>query len=382
MNNKILIKVSGYVNKFINKCIKNNINIYNINYIDNDNLTIIIDLKDYKRIVKLNYYSDIKIIKYLGLNGLKQHIKKYLYTYIVIILCFILMDVLTSYIVDINIIHGNKSIRNLVSKELYNNGIKKYSISYSFDELENIKNKILNDNKDTLEWMSITKDGMKYIIRVEERIINKEEKQLKYRHIISKKNAYITKVISSSGEVLVRSGDYVKPGDILISGEIKLNDEIKKLTTAKGNVYGNVWYYVNISLPKEEEIKEYTKRNRKNININNRILFKNKYKYFDQNNIKEFKILGFKIKIYNEKEYKYKKLKYSKKELENLALKKTKEEFKIKLNNKGTIISQKVLKKEENNSKIEYRIFVVTNELINDYLYIDGSDSYDTESSL
>ena len=54
------------------------------------------------------------------------------------------------------------------------------------------------------------------------------------------------------------------------------------------------------------------------------------------------------------------------------------DEFIIKLNNKGTIISQKVLQKEEKNSTIEYRVFVVTNEVISNYSYYSVGDDNDS----
>ena len=67
---------------------------------------------------------------------------------------------------------------------------------------------------------------------------------------------------------------------------------------------------------------------------------------------------------------------------EKKALEKLKEEFDIKLNQKGKVISQKVLKKEQNNSTINISIFVITNELISKPLYYQiGSEINDTQNS-
>ena len=124
MNKKIKIEVSHFLERFFDKCIKNNINLYDIHYITEEKCTMIINLNDYKSIKKLNYYSDIKIVKYEGLLGIKKHVKDNIYFYLIFIFCFALMDIITSYIVDINIIHENKSIRNLVKKELEEHNIK------------------------------------------------------------------------------------------------------------------------------------------------------------------------------------------------------------------------------------------------------------------
>ena len=377
MNKQIKIEVTGSVNRFINKCISNKIYLSNISYIDNNKITCIINLDDYKKIKRLNYYSKIKIVSYVGINKLKEMIKNNIFYIIIFILAFILMDIITSYIVDIEVIHSSSSIRKLIYKELDNNNVKKYSFAYDFNELEKIQDNILINNKDKLEWISITKDGMKYIIRCEERKIKEINKESGYRNIVAKKDAYITKIISTKGVNLVRSGEYVKKGDVLISGEIKLYEEVKGDTLATGYVYGNVWYDVEVSIPKEENKKEYTGKSRFNININDKIFFKNKYKYFSQENIREIKILGLKIKFYKEKEYGYKKHILSDEEVENLVNDKIKEKF----SNIGTISSQKVLKKEINNSTIDYRVFVICNELINEYQYYEKGDASDTQSS-
>ncbi len=374
MNNKIIIKVTNNLNRFISKCIKYQINITDVEYLSDNTLTCKIDLNDYKRVKKLNYYSKINILKYTGLIGLEKRLKKNIYTYLVILFCFITIDILTSIIVRVDIIHENKKVRDLISKELINHNIKKYSLSLSYEELEKIKKDILKNNTDLIEWMSITRNGMTYIIRVEERIINKEEKESLPRNIIASKDALITKVVATKGEVLVRSGDYVRKGDTLISGKIYLNEEAKDLVSSTGTIYGKVWYNVDIKIPKVKEEIIYTGKKRYNLNINNKMLLKNKYHYFSEDNIKEIKILGFIIKIYREKEY----LKNNKILSNELALEEAfnyiNETFKNKLKENGTIINQKVLKKEENNSTIDYRIFVVTNEIISTYEYFKEGD--------
>ena len=376
--NKIIINVKNNISRFIKKCIYYNINIYNIIYLNDDEINCQIDIKDYKKIKKYNYYSDIKIIKYEGINGLKIHFKKYLYVYVFLLFCFIIMDIITSYIVKIDVIHENSKIRKLVKKELKNHGIEEYKLSLNYEELEKIKNDILKDNPNTLEWMSITRNGMSYIVRIEERIINNEKEEELPRNIVAGKDALITKIINTKGESIVRSGDYVKKGDLLISGQIKLYDELKGLVPAKGAVFGNVWYESEVKVPIIKEEISDTGKKRYNLNINNKILLKNKYAKFRQENIRELKILGFKIKIYQEIEYQEKQVKLTDEEIDKIAFNKIEEAFKEKLKDNGRITSQKVLKKIKNNSTIDYRIFVITNELISKYEYLDLGDNNDT----
>ena len=376
MNKRIYLEVSNELNRFIKKCIDNNINLYNISY-KKDKIIVLIDVKDYLKIKRLNYYSKIRVVKYDGLLNIKKIIKDNMFYISVIFLSFIWMNLLTNYIVDIKIIHSNNGIRRLLKEELDKNNVKKFSLAYSFEELDNITKKILADNKNNLEWVSIKKDGMKYIVRAEERIIKSEEVSDKPRDIVASKDAYITKVISSKGNVLVRQGEYVKKGTVLISGKITLYEDVKGVTSASGSVYGNVWYECTVETPKEISSERLTGRKRYNLNVGNEILLRNKYQNFRQKNIREIKIFGLKIKFYREEEVEIIKTKTD----DEYALRRLKEEFDKKLNGKGVIIYQKVLKKEKNNSTIKYRVFIITNELINAYSYFEESDINDTNQS-
>lgn len=376
MNKRIYLEVSNELNRFIKKCIDNNINLYNISYKKNK-MVVLIDVKDYLKIKRLNYYSKIRVVKYDGMLNIKKIIKDNMFYISVVFLSFIWMNLLTNYIVDIEIIHSNSGIRRLLKEELDKNNVKGFSLAYSFEELDNITKKILADNKNNLEWVSIKKDGMKYIVRAEERIIKSEEVSDKPRDIVASKDAYITKVISNKGNVLVRQGEYVKKGTVLISGKITLYEDVKGVTSASGSVYGNVWYESAVEIPKEISSERLTGKKRYNLNVGNKILLRNKYQNFRQKNIKEIKIFGLKIKFYREEEVEIIKTKTD----DEYALRRLKEEFDKKLNGKGVIIYQKVLKKEENNSTIKYRVFIITNELINAYSYFEDSDINDTNQS-
>lgn len=376
MNKRIYLEVSNELNRFIKKCIDNSINLYNISYVK-DKMVVLIDVKDYLKIKRLNYYSKIRVVKYDGLLNIKKIIKDNMFYISVIFLSFIWMNLLTNYIVDIEIIHSNSGIRRLLKEELDKNNVKRFSLAYSFEELDNITKKILADNKNNLEWVSIKKDGMKYIVRAEERIIKSEVVSDKPRDIVASKDAYITKVIGSKGNVLVRQGEYVKKGTVLISGKITLYEDVKGVTSASGSVYGNVWYECTVETPKEISSERLTGRKRYNLNVGNKILLRNKYQNFRQKNIREIKIFGLKIKFYKEEEVEIIKTKTD----DEYALNRLKEEFDKKLNGKGVIIYQKVLKKDENNSTIKYRVFIITNELINAYSYFEDSDINDTNQS-
>ena len=158
---------------------------------------------------------------------------------------------------DIKIVHNDKEIREIISNELQNYGIKKYSFIKDYNEIQVIKQNILDKYKDKIEWLEIENVGVKYIVRVQERSIIKNDKYDGKRNVVSKKSAIIKSVKASSGVIIKNINDYVSPGDVIISGEIKLNEELKNIVDATGKVYGEVWYSTTVEYPfTYKEVKE------------------------------------------------------------------------------------------------------------------------------
>ena len=382
MNSFVYLKITGYGKRFIRKCYDYNISLYNVDYLEGDDLVVKVSLKDYKKVKRLNYYSKVTIIRYDGLKGLKLHINKYIFTYIMILLSFALMDILTSYIIRVDIIHENSRLRELIKEELANEGIETFRLAKDFDKLEVIKNRIVDNNQEKLEWLSITRYGMTYVVRAEERIITKIEKEEGYAHLVSTKDALITNVNHTAGDAIVRSGDFVKKGDILVSGELKVYDQVKANTLATGEVYGNVWYTTDITFPLDFEERIYTGRRRFNFSINNRMFFRNKFQHFEQSRVRRIRILGITFAYYTEKEYELKTGKHTLKQAEELALEKVHEAMLKKINKNGQIIEKKVLKNEEINSTINMSVFIIVNQRISERLfYTPGSEEDDATYS-
>ena len=224
---------------------------------------------------------------------------------------------------------------------------------------------------------------MKYIVKVEERIIKKSQKKDAFCHVISSKNATITSYKIVKGQAGVDINDYVKKGDILINGEVKYNDDVKERVCAEGKIYGEVWYSINISLPLNYYEKEYTGKSRNNIVFDidgkkNKI-FKDRLKNFDEESKELVNLLGIKIYLVRQKEYNKIYKQYSDEEAINKAMKLAKEKVKIKLSNDDRIITEKILQKETNDSKMNIEIFIVAEENIGKKEIIEESVDNDSQ---
>ena len=306
----VKVKIEGKnINNYINKLIKNNIEIIKQIPISYKETHLIVKYSEYLKIKKIKtVLYKISILSYMGNLKIKNKIKKNSILTTFILLGIVLLIILSKLILKVEVIHQDKQIRELLLNELKQNKIEKWKFKKNYQELENIEDKILKNNKDKLEWIEITEVGTKYTIRVEERKINKEKEKKEYQNIISRKEAIIVSIKAKSGEKLKNTNDYVKKGDIIIAGYITLPNNTKVPTIAEGEVLGEVWYNTKIDYPflyQESKLTGKTKTVLTFKFINHRIsLFDfKKYHTFKSKNKILFKSLLLNISLVKEKQY-------------------------------------------------------------------------------
>ena len=354
--------------KLINKIKNISISIYDSKYID-EIIYLKINKSDYSKIIKnlpgysFNKYSEIGINKII--NNLK---KNYLYL-ISTIISTIVFFICNNVIISVDVIHENKDIKYLVYNSLKEYGVSELTFKKNYQKLDEIRKRVLDKYPDRLDWIEIENHGMKYVIKVEERIINNITESESYCDIFAKKSGVIKSINLKRGVAMVQVGDYVNEGDLLITGSIEYNNEIKNEVCALGDVYAEKWYQVTINTPLEyKDNKESGKKKInfvfENDNVKKRLL-KNKWNSFRSELINIFSL--FKQNLYLEKQYELKEtiVKITEDEAVNKALEIAGDKIKLKLNNKEEIIDKKVLKKTINDSTIEVVVFIVTIELIN-----------------
>lgn len=253
-------------------------------------------------------------------------------------------------------------------------GISKYKFKVSYSKKEEIRNKILEKEKDKIEWLEIDSVGTKYIIHVEERLLNDVKEDDDPRDIVAKKDAMILNIEANTGEIVKKKYDYVRKGEPIISGTIKnKEDEVSKVR-ADGKVYGEVWYNVTVELPKvyHEEVRTGKKSNSLAIRIANKkisIPRDDKDKSYDIDDIVllENKLLPLKLVIEKKYEVKVTNKKYNLNNADSEALKIATTNLERKISDESSILDKKVLKKTLKNSKIVVEVFFKVREDITDY---------------
>ncbi len=247
---KVALKIKGKnINRFIKRLTTRKINILSLKYINDNEAKIIIYKKDYEEVLKVKSIYEVLEEDVFGYLKIQRTLKINKHLIIFLLIGYLIFLTLTHMVFDIEVVHSNKDIRNLITEELKENGITKYTFKKSYQELNKIKEKILNDHPDEIEWLEIETQGTKYIVRVEEREIVRETENNNPRNIVAKKDAVIKKTIASKGDIVRNTGDYVKKGDIIVNGEIMLEDKSMGKVKAEGKVYGEVWYVTKTQYP-------------------------------------------------------------------------------------------------------------------------------------
>ncbi len=259
----VVIHVEGKkIERFLAYLYKLNIPLLNIKYVDRRNIIIKILNRDLDKVLNMKTTYEINVTNYEGKLKLREGFRKNLFLLSSLLIGYIFLLVLSNMIFDVEVIHSNANIRNLITEELKEHNIKRWSFKQNFKGIEKIKKEILVEYKDRIEWLEIESIGTKYIVKVEERKKKPLETNYIFQDIVSTKNATIAAIYATEGEVVKRKNDYVKKGDVLISGKIMKGEEVVKIIKASGKIYGEVWYNIKVEYPLIHQSKIETGKKR------------------------------------------------------------------------------------------------------------------------
>ena len=375
LGGSIKIKVEGKnINNFIHRLIKNNINIEKVIPISYKEAHLIVDYRELVMIQKIKTIYKVKVIKYYGRLKLLKRTKRDIFLLLSLLVGVLTIYILSNMIFKIEVIHSNKNIIKLVNKELYSNGIRKYHFVKSYSEIEKIKKKILEDNKDSIEWLEIIREGTKYTVRVEERIINKREDSNKVYDIVASTNAVIKPIVANSGEKAKNINTYVKKGETIISSQIMLPNNTTIEKSASGTITGEVWYTIRVEYPYIYNETLYTGNKKKVLVfnfLNKRISFFDfhKYKTFERNTKYIFNNNFIPFSLTYEDEYETKIINdiYTKETASKKAIEVAKEKLLDKYSTIIDINDIKIINEEDLSTKIVLDLFITCTEDITEY---------------
>ena len=260
LNGYLIIKIMGDDReKLINRATINGIILKNFRS-EKDYITVLINLKDFKKLRKIKRKTDakIKIFKKRGIPFIIGKYKKRTGFLTGIILFFIILETMSGFIWKIDV-HGNK---NIDDKTIINS-CKKIGISegkrYKKSILDKKSQELLLD-LDNLSWAAINEEGCILSVDVSE-IKDKNNKE-KPGNIKSSADGIITKIDITSGMPLVKVGDAVSKDELLVSGIIE-GKNTTQFVKSKGDIFADTQRSVESTEDYRIVIKEKTKKREK-----------------------------------------------------------------------------------------------------------------------
>lgn len=375
---KIKLKIKGRnVDRFLKRLSDHKINVYSINKINRNEVSIVILKDDYLKVLDLKSIYELDILDGYGFIKIRKQLKLNSLLIFFLILGIISIYILSKITFSIEIIHTDPKVRSFMKKELENYGIKLNTFKKNYNELQAIKKQILDNHKDTLEWLEIESIGTKYIIRLEERKIKKENETYEKQNVVATKEAIIKKIEAKNGQIVKEINSYVKKGDTIISGEITLNEQVKEKIRAEGTIYGEVWYKVEVTYPLVYRETYPTGKQKKTIVLkflNNEFEFSfHKYKNKTIENKQLMKHLFLPIELFYQTQKEVREIDeiYTIDEAIQKAEDKAYEQINSKLNDKEKILDAKKLKVNVNDSTIELEMFFTVYEDITGFSKIE-----------
>ena len=370
--NKIRIRIFEDNHYVLRRLYSKGINIYKIQS-DDKGYIYTIDSDDLNKIP-----FDFNVVSFMGLKGILYYINLHRHFIISILLSVTLMIVFSNIVISVEVIHSDKRVREIITDELYDAGIHPFTFKKSYDYLQEVKEKIKEKYPKDIEWLEIIRDGMKYTVRVEERIITDKVELPPYCDVISTKDAIVLSSKITSGQAVTAYNDFVKKGSTLISGKITFNENTKSYVCADGVVYGNTWYTVSISVPYTYEIKNYTGKKSRNISFiygsKRTPIFKVHFDKYDVEEKTLLKIGRLTITHDTNLEYHVSKKIYTYDEVKEEAKKLGLEKMKTNLPSDAIIMDEKVLQTSNYDSIIEMDIFYSVKEIISKQVEKDKSE--------
>lgn len=367
----VIIEITGFsIERFLNLTLHKGILVYNLEETQKG-VSCKINIKDFKKLREFAKKTGCKYkikIKYGAPFFIQKNRKRKPFVFGIFLFIFILYF-LSSFVWHIeiignNLIDNNSILKFCSEKELYLGSYKRKI------DLKSLQGDLKNEF-DEISWVNISLKGTKITIKISENIKKNEIMQNEEPcNIIAEEDGIITEIVTKKGTPILKEKDVFKKGDIIVSGEIilKEGEEIKGsyLTKADADIRGKVLEEINIEVPFNYKIKQYTKKSKKeyyliafnkvfSLNlIKPKISYENYDKFTSRTQLKlsENFLLPFIIVKNEYKEYEKVDKKYSLEEAKKYANKLITEEIISKIDFSSDILENEIIYKEFNNKII------------------------------
>lgn len=173
-----------------------------------------------------------------------------------VVIIFIFM--LSNLIWRVDITGLDAEIEEKVSQQLEEYGVKTGNFQWNVTSPGNIQKQLLADIPELL-WVGVKRTGSAYHLEGVEKTIVEKEEPTPPGHLVATKEGVVANLFISKGQPMVQTNDVVYPGDILVSGFLHSSDEEDTnsgtIVGAEGEVFAEVWYKSEVTVPMEQELQ-------------------------------------------------------------------------------------------------------------------------------
>jgi similar to stage IV sporulation protein len=243
---------------FINSCLTSGIQIWDIQPLENGRVLAsisVVDVLKAKTILKENKLK-IRIKEKKGTPFLLRKLWRRNGFLIGMFSFIFILFLLSNMIWNINVTGANPKTEYQLKKAAVELGITKGKLIFLLPNVREIQRE-LTEKMENVTWIGVTRHGTTYRFEVVEKEIPKEKQVTGPRHLVATKKAMVYSMFVEKGQPVISIHDYVQKGTLLVSGMIGKADKTT-LVSAKGKVYGEVWYQTKVSVPLNTSFQTYT----------------------------------------------------------------------------------------------------------------------------
>ncbi|MFC0473470.1 sporulation protein YqfD [Halalkalibacter kiskunsagensis] len=256
INGYVRVRIDGdYPERFLNRCIEEDISIWQIKRVGDRRIVCYMDVEDAKRIRPLLRKTGCKVT-FLQRTGLPFLFKRMISRagFIAGLAAFLtVMFILSNMVWNVEIKGASPQVEHELKQVVTNMGIKRGAFQFTLPSVERIQRDV-TELVQGATWVGVRQKGTTFEFEVVEQQLPEEAERYSPRHLVATKKAIIHKIFVEHGQAEVKPNDFVRKGDRLVSGYIgkkDAEDEEKELVPAQAVVLGEIWYKSEVSVPLE-----------------------------------------------------------------------------------------------------------------------------------
>ncbi|MBE3554615.1 MAG: sporulation protein YqfD [Thermicanus sp.] len=263
----LILHLSGkYVERFINDVIRDGVELWDIRLLPNHFFQLRIGIHDFFRLKPHLRKTKTRIhgIRRIGFPFMLRKMLKrkgFLFGFFLFI---VMMYMLTSVVWRVEVFGTERIPKDEVYHYAEKIGIKPWTFKWKLSNLGGLE-KQLKEGIPEAAWVGLRIEGVVVKITVVEKVKAEENLLVNPRHLVAKKSAVITDMLVEKGNPVVTRNQFVHKGELLVSGFLGSSGEEgkQKAVSAKGSVWGEVWYDSTITIPLTQEVPLYTGERKK-----------------------------------------------------------------------------------------------------------------------